>query len=173
MKNYDLIVIGAGHAGIEASWAAAKAGVKVLLLTLDIESIGKLSCNPAVGGVSKGHLVKEVDALGGLIAKITDKCAVSYRFLNRSKGKAVWATRAQVDRFQYPNEARAYLENHENIDILQAQVKNLLVKNKKITGIETNFGQVFKAKAVIVCVGTFLKSKIHIGLNSFSGGRLY
>ena len=173
MKSYDVIVIGAGHAGIEASWAAARVGVKVLLLTLDIEAVGKLSCNPAVGGVSKGHLVKEVDALGGLIAKITDKCAVSYRFLNRSKGKAVWATRAQVDRFQYPKEARAYLENHKNIDILQAKVKNILVKSKKITGIETNFGQTFKAQAVIVCAGTFLKSKIHIGLNSFTGGRLY
>ena len=173
MNKYDVIVVGAGHAGIEASWAAAKLGCSVLLLTMDINGIGKLSCNPAVGGIAKGHLVKEVDALGGLIARITDECAISYRFLNRSKGKAVWATRAQVDRFSYPQIARKYLESHPNITILQAKVRNLLTKNKRITGVETNFGEIFSAKTVIICAGTFLKSTIHIGLNSFSGGRLY
>lgn len=173
MTKYDVIVIGAGHAGIEASFAAAKLGCRVLLLTMDIDGIGKLSCNPAVGGVAKGHLVKEVDSLGGLIAKITDECALNYRFLNRSKGKAVWATRAQVDRFSYPKVARRCLENHPDIDILQAKVHKIITKGKCIAGIETNFGQSFNAKTVIVCAGTFLKSTIHIGLNSFFGGRLY
>lgn len=173
MNKYDVIVIGGGHAGIEASYSAAKMGCKVLLLTIQIDDIGKLSCNPAVGGVSKGHLVREVDALGGLIGRITDSVAVGYRTLNRSKGKAVWATRAQVDRLLYPKVARGFLENEKNIMILQGKVRRLLVKNKKIYGVETNFGQEFLAKAVIICAGTFLKSTIHIGLNSFSGGRLY
>ena len=125
MKKYDLIVVGAGHAGVEAAHIAAKLGCQTLLLTIDIETIAKLSCNPAVGGVAKGHLVKEVDALGGLIGQIADQCAVSYRFLNRSKGKAVWSTRAQVDRFSYPKAARDTLENTANLSILQAKVKKL------------------------------------------------
>jgi tRNA uridine 5-carboxymethylaminomethyl modification enzyme len=172
-KTYDCIVVGAGHAGIEAAHAAAKLGCSVLLLTLLVEGIGRLSCNPAVGGVSKGHLVKEVDALGGLIAKITDSCAIGYRILNRSKGKAVWASRAQVDRFQYPKVARQFLESTPNLEILQAKVRKILVRGKKVIGIETNFGQEFSSKTVIVCAGTFLASTIHIGMNSFSGGRLY
>ncbi|UCD15456.1 MAG: tRNA uridine-5-carboxymethylaminomethyl(34) synthesis enzyme MnmG, partial [Candidatus Omnitrophota bacterium] len=173
MKKYDVIVIGAGHAGIEACFSAAKLGCSVLLLTLNIEAVGKLSCNPAVGGVAKGHLVREVDALGGLIGKIADKAAVSYRFLNRSKGKAVWATRAQVDSCLYPDIAREFLENTKNIRILQAKVRKILLKDKKVCGVQTNFGEVFYGKAVIVCAGTFLRSLIHIGLDSFSGGRLY
>jgi len=173
MEKYDCIVIGAGHAGIEASFSAAKLGCKVLLLTINIDDIGKLSCNPAVGGIAKGHLVREVDALGGLIGKITDKCALGYRVLNRSKGKAVWSTRAQVDMFSYPKVAKEMLEEAENIEILQAKVEKILVKNKKVSGIITNFGQRLEAKTVIVCAGTFLKSKIHIGLNNFPGGRLY
>jgi len=172
MEKYDCIVIGAGHAGIEASNAAAKMGCSVLLLTIDIDAIGKLSCNPAVGGVSKGNLVREVDALGGLIGKIADKCALGYRVLNRSKGKAVWSTRAQVDMFSYPKVARKLLEKDKNIKIFQAKVKAILVRNKKVYGIQTNLGEVFEGKSVVICAGTFLKSKIHIGLNSFSGGRL-
>ena len=172
MGKFDLIVIGAGHAGIEAAWSASRLGCSVLLLTLDIEAIGKLSCNPAVGGVAKGNLVRETDALGGLIGRIADESAISYRYLNRSKGKAVWASRAQVDRFQYPRIARSYLQAQPNIRIFQARAKNILVKKNKIVGVETDFGAVFKAQAVAVCAGTFLKSTIHIGLNSFSGGRL-
>ncbi|MBU2437432.1 MAG: FAD-dependent oxidoreductase, partial [Candidatus Omnitrophica bacterium] len=140
MKKYDVIVIGAGHAGIEASYAAAKLGCSVLLLTIDTDGIGKLSCNPSVGGVSKGNLVREVDALGGLIGRIADKCALNYRILNRSKGKAVWATRAQVDRFLYPKIARSFLENSKNIQILKAKVKKILTKNNRVYAIETNFG---------------------------------
>lgn len=172
MGKYDCIVIGAGHAGIEASYAAAGMGCSVLLLTIDIDAIGKLSCNPAVGGVSKGNLVREVDALGGLIGKITDSCALGYRILNRSKGKAVWSTRVQVDMFSYPKVAKNLLEKNKNIDFLQAKVEALFIRNKKIYGVQANFGEVFKSKSVIICAGTFLKSKIHIGLNSFSGGRL-
>ena len=172
MEQYDIIVVGAGHAGIEAAYACAKLGCATLLLTIDLDSIGKLSCNPAVGGVAKGHLVREVDAMGGVIGKITDECAIGYRFLNRSKGKAVWASRAQVDRFKYQQVARCYLETTPNISILAATVKNILVKNKKVYGAETNFGEIILAKAVVICAGTFLNSTIHIGLNSFSGGRL-
>ena len=173
MKRWDVIVVGAGHAGIEAANISAKLGASVLVLTLSLDTIGKLSCNPAVGGVSKGQLVKEIDALGGLIGKIADKCAVSYRRLNKSKGKAVWSTRAQVDRFLYPKVARSFLEENKNIKILEAQVSKILTKNKKVIGVETNFGEIFYGETVIICAGTFLKSKIHIGLNSFSGGRLY
>jgi tRNA uridine 5-carboxymethylaminomethyl modification enzyme len=172
LKKFDVIVVGAGHAGIEAAGSAAKLGCEVLLLTLSLDAIGRLSCNPAVGGVSKGHLVRETDALGGLIGKITDSCAISYRILNRSKGKAVWATRAQVDMFLYPKIARTFLENTNTIEILQAKVKQILVKNKKVMGIETNFGELFYARTVTICAGTFLKSTIHIGLESTSGGRL-
>jgi len=170
--EYDVIVIGAGHAGIEASFAAAKLDRKVLLITLDIDAIGKLSCNPAVGGVSKGNLVREIDALGGLIGRIADECALNYRRLNKSKGKAVWATRAQVDRFLYPKTARSIIENDERIRILSSKVNNIITKSNKVLGIETNYGEVFYGKTVIVCAGTFLKSTIHIGMNSFPGGRL-
>lgn len=172
MKKYDIIVIGAGHAGIEAAHAGAKLGCSVLLLTLAVDSIGKLSCNPAIGGVSKGALVREVDALGGLIAKITDKAAIGYRVLNRSKGKAVWATRAQVDKFLYPQLAREYLEQSQGIDILQAKATEIIIEERKIKGIRSDLGKDFFSKCIIVAAGTFLKGKIHIGLNSFPGGRL-
>ncbi|MDD5080827.1 MAG: tRNA uridine-5-carboxymethylaminomethyl(34) synthesis enzyme MnmG [Candidatus Omnitrophica bacterium] len=173
MKKYDCIVIGAGHAGIEAAWSTANLGLKVLLLTIELDNIGKLSCNPAIGGIAKGHLVREVDALGGLMARIADRAALSYRILNRSKGKAVWATRAQVDKDLYPRIAATYLINNPNIEIVQAEVSGFVVDNKKIEGVITNFGQTIYAKTVIVCAGTFLKSTIHIGLDHFSGGRLY
>lgn len=172
MKKYDCIVIGAGHAGIEASYCSSKLGLNTLLLTLSLDTIGKLSCNPAIGGVAKGNLVREVDALGGLIGRLADKCALNYRILNKSKGKAVWATRAQVDSLEYPLTARKFLESSPNLTILQAKVKNILVKNKKIYGIETNFGEIFETKTIVICAGTFLKSTIHIGLNNFPGGRL-
>jgi len=172
MKDYDCIMVGAGHAGIEAAWSAAKLGARVLLLTLELEGIGKLSCNPAVGGVSKGHLVREVDALGGLIGRITDSCSLGYRILNRSKGKAVWATRAQVDMLLYPEVARSFLTKNKNIEIKAAKVDQILVKNKKVEGVRIEGGETFKSKTVVICAGTFLKSIIHIGLKSTSGGRL-
>ncbi len=172
MKKYDLIVVGAGHAGIEAAHAAAKLGLKVLLLTIDAKTIGKLSCNPAVGGVAKGNLVREVDALGGLIGRITDQCSLGYRILNRSKGKAVWASRAQVDMFLYPKVAKRFLAKEKRIKILSAKVESIISKNKTVVGVKTKSGQSFIAQTVIISAGTFLKSKIHIGLKSSSGGRL-
>ncbi|MBD3263554.1 MAG: tRNA uridine-5-carboxymethylaminomethyl(34) synthesis enzyme MnmG [Candidatus Omnitrophica bacterium] len=172
-KIYDIIVIGGGHAGIEASFVASKMGCRVLLLTLSYDDIGKLSCNPAVGGVAKGTLVREVDSLGGLIGRIADRASLGYRILNRSKGKAVWATRAQVDMFDYPSVARKFLEDSPGLEILQAKADKIIVKGKKIKGVETNFGHLFKCRNIVVCAGTFLKSIIHIGLNSFRGGRLY
>ncbi|MCF7874767.1 MAG: tRNA uridine-5-carboxymethylaminomethyl(34) synthesis enzyme MnmG [Candidatus Omnitrophica bacterium] len=172
MKKYKVIVVGGGHAGIEAASASAKMGCSVLLISSDIDSIGKLSCNPAVGGVAKGALVKEVDALGGLMGKITDQAAIGYRILNKSKGKAVWATRAQVDMFFYPQLAKKYLEENTNIDILQAKVEKIIRRGKKVLGVKTNLGQDFFSDCVVIAVGTFLKSKIHIGLHSFSGGRI-
>ncbi len=173
MIKYDLIVVGAGHAGIEASYVAARMGCSVLLLTIDIDGIGKLSCNPAMGGVSKGNLIREVDAFGGAIGRLTDQSALGYRILNKSKGKAVWSTRAQVDMYLYPKKARALLENTKGIAILQAKVTDILVKNSKVYGVKTNFGEIFKGKSVIICAGTFLKGKIHIGLNNFPGGRIH
>ncbi|MCF7871165.1 MAG: tRNA uridine-5-carboxymethylaminomethyl(34) synthesis enzyme MnmG [Candidatus Omnitrophica bacterium] len=172
MKKYNVIVVGGGHAGIEAASASAKMGCSVLLLSPDIDSIGKLSCNPAVGGVAKGILVKEVDALGGLMGKITDQAAIGYRTLNKSKGKAVWATRAQVDMFSYPQLAKKYLEENKNIDIIQAKAEKIIKKGKKVLGVKTNLGQDFFSGCVVIAAGTFLKSTIHIGLNSFSGGRI-
>lgn len=173
MKKYDIIVVGAGHAGIEAAEAGAKLNCSVLLLTLDIDAAGKLSCNPAVGGVAKGTLVREVDALGGLIGKFTDQSAISYRVLNRSKGKAVWATRAQVDMFTYPQIVKKHLEARKNIEILQAEAEKIIIQDGKAIGVETSLGQVFYSKTAIIAAGTFLKSKIHIGLSSFPGGRLF
>jgi len=173
MKKWDIIIVGAGHAGIEAAHAGAKLGCRVLLVTLDIEKIGALSCNPAVGGIAKGNLVREVDALGGVMAKITDRVAVSYRRLNKAKGKAVWATRAQVDRFRYPEVAKEFIERFSSISVVKAKVQHLVVKHKRIVGVETDFGECFYGKAVVIAAGTFLKSTIHIGLHSFSGGRLY
>lgn len=173
MKKYDVIIIGGGHAGIEAVNSASKLGARVLLLTLDIDEIGKLSCNPAVGAVAKSHLVRETDILGGLIGRITDLTAVSYRVLNKSKGKAVWATRAQIDRFKYPQIARKFLEEKNNVDILQAKVEEVCVEKAKIKGVKVDYGEFIPADSVVVCAGTFLKSAIHIGMNSFPGGRLY
>ncbi|MDD5069348.1 MAG: tRNA uridine-5-carboxymethylaminomethyl(34) synthesis enzyme MnmG [Candidatus Omnitrophica bacterium] len=173
MKKYDCVVIGSGHAGIEAAFSTARLGCSVLLATIDVDAIGRLSCNPSIGGISKGHLVREVDALGGLIGKIADCSSLGYRILNRSKGKAVWATRVQVDKYLYPKIARSFLEKEKNIDILQAKIKDIGIENKKIKFVETNYGEKFQTKAVIVCAGTFLNSLIHIGMNSFPGGRLY
>lgn len=171
MTKFDCIVVGAGHAGIEASHAAARMGCATLLVTLSRDAIGKLSCNPAVGGVSKGHLVRETDALGGLIARCADASAISYRILNRSKGKAVWATRAQVDMQQYPRIARKHLEDTKLLEILQARVLRIVTLHNKVCGIETDLGR-FVSKTVIIAAGTFLKSTIHIGLTHFPGGRL-
>lgn len=171
MKAYDIIVIGGGHAGIEAAHSAAKMGCKTLLLTMDADMIGKLSCNPAIGGIGKSTLVKETDILGGLIGRITDNSIVSTRILNRGKGEAVWATRAQVDIQKYPEEAQKLLYR-DGLEIMQGEATSLLVRNKSAVGVEADFGERIQAKKVILCGGTFLKGIIHIGLSNYSGGRL-
>ncbi|PIJ48313.1 tRNA uridine-5-carboxymethylaminomethyl(34) synthesis enzyme MnmG [Erwinia sp. OLTSP20] len=168
---FDVIVIGGGHAGTEAAMAAARTGQQTLLLTHNIDTLGQMSCNPAIGGIGKGHLVKEVDALGGLMATATDKAGIQFRILNASKGPAVRATRAQADRVLYRQAVRSALENQPNLMIFQQAVDDLIVENHRVVGVVTQMGLKFKAKAVVLTVGTFLDGKIHIGMDNYSGGR--
>ena len=168
---FDVIIIGGGHAGTEAAMAAARMGQQTLLLTHNIDTLGQMSCNPAIGGIGKGHLVKEVDALGGLMAKAIDHAGIQFRILNASKGPAVRATRAQADRVLYRQAVRTALENQPNLMIFQQAVKDLIVENDRVVGAVTQMGLKFRAKAVVLTVGTFLDGKIHIGLDNYSGGR--
>ncbi|CAG9406270.1 tRNA uridine-5-carboxymethylaminomethyl(34) synthesis enzyme MnmG [Providencia alcalifaciens] len=170
-EQFDVIVIGGGHAGTEAAMAAARMGRQTLLLTHNIDTLGQMSCNPAIGGIGKGHLVREIDALGGLMATATDKAGIQFRTLNASKGPAVRATRAQADRVLYRQAVRTALENQPNLMIFQQPVEDLIVENNRVTGAVTRMGLKFKAKAVVLTVGTFLDGKIHIGLENYSGGR--
>ncbi len=170
-ETYDVIVIGGGHAGTEAASAAARMGAKTLLLTHNIDTLGQMSCNPAIGGIGKGHLVKEIDALGGVMAKAIDKAGIQFRTLNARKGPAVRATRAQADRALYKQAVRSMLEGQENLSIFQQNVEDLIIENGVISGVITQMGLGFKAKSVILTVGTFLGGKIHIGFNNFQGGR--
>ena len=169
--SYDVIVVGGGHAGTEASLAAARMGCKTLLLTHNIDTLGQMSCNPAIGGIGKGHLVKEIDALGGLMATAADHAAIQFRTLNASKGPAVRATRIQADRSLYKNFVRSYLENQENLTIFQQPCDDLILENEKVVGVSTQMGLKFKGKSVVLTVGTFLAGQIHIGLNNYQGGR--
>jgi len=170
-ESYDVIVVGGGHAGTEASLAAARMGCKTLLLTHNIDTLGQMSCNPAIGGIGKGHLVKEIDALGGLMATAIDHSAIQFRTLNSSKGPAVRATRAQADRVLYRNYVRNVLENQENLTIFQQPCDDLILENDRVVGVSTQMGLKFKAKTVVLTVGTFLSGLIHIGLNNYQGGR--
>lgn len=178
-ENYSVIIIGGGHAGTEAALASARMGVKTLLLTHNIETLGQMSCNPAIGGIGKGHLVKEIDALGGAMAKAIDRAGIQFRTLNASKGPAVRATRAQADRALYKSAIREMLENQENLSIFQNAVVDLIVENdgsseqagQKVIGVKTQMGLDFYADAVVLTVGTFLGGKIHIGQQNHSGGR--
>lgn len=169
--QYDVIVIGGGHAGSEAAMAAARMGCRALLLTHNIETLGQMSCNPAIGGIGKGHLVKEIDALGGLMARATDRAGIQFRILNSRKGPAVRATRAQADRVLYKNIVRQALENQENLALFQQTVEDLVVEGESVTGVKTHMGLYYGAKTVILTVGTFLGGRIHIGLSNFEGGR--
>lgn len=172
LKNtFDVIVVGGGHAGTEAALAAARMGAKTLLLTHNIETLGQMSCNPAIGGIGKGHLVKEIDALGGVMARAIDRAGIQFRILNASKGPAVRATRAQADRVLYKQEIRRFLETQENLLIFQQAVDDILIENDRVTGVQTQMGLQFKAKTVVLTAGTFLAGKIHIGLNNYEGGR--
>lgn len=168
---YDVIVVGGGHAGTEAALAPARMGLKTLLLTHNVDTLGQMSCNPAIGGIGKGHLVKEIDAMGGLMALATDKAGIQFRTLNSSKGPAVRATRAQADRVLYRQAVRIALENQPNLAIFQQEVVDILVENNRAVGAVTKMGLTFKARSVVLTAGTFLAGKIHIGLDNYAGGR--
>ncbi len=169
--EYDVIVIGAGHAGCEAAAAAANMGSKVLLVTMNMQTIGQMSCNPAMGGVAKGQIVREVDALGGYSGIVSDKSMIQFRMLNRSKGPAMWSPRTQNDRARFAEEWRISLEKTPNVDFWQEMVSGLVVKNKKVVGVRTGLGIEIKGKSVVLTNGTFLNGKIHIGEKNFGGGR--
>ena len=170
-KQYDVIVVGGGHAGTEAALAAAHMGSRTLLITHNIETLGQMSCNPAIGGIGKTHLVKEIDALGGAMARATDRGGIQFRVLNSSKGPAVRATRAQADRVLYKAAVRSILENQKNLDIFQQPVDDLIVHGESVAGVVTQMGLRFFAPTVVLTAGTFLGGKIHIGLENSAGGR--
>ena len=170
-QTYDVIVVGGGHAGTEAALVAARMGANTLLLTHNIETLGQMSCNPAIGGIGKSHLVKEIDALGGIMARAADHAGIQFRVLNSRKGPAVRATRAQADRVLYKGFIRAAIENQKNLSVFQQAVDDLMIKNDRVTGVMTQMGLSFFAKTVVLTVGTFLGGKIHIGQTNSRGGR--
>ena len=170
-QPFDVIVIGGGHAGTEAALAAARMGVRTLLLTQSIETLGQMSCNPAIGGIGKGHLVREIDALGGVMARATDRAGIQFRTLNASKGPAVRATRAQADRQLYKQAVRTVLENQPNLTLFQQEAGDLLVEGQTVRGVITVTGITFEAPSVVLTVGTFLGGRIHVGLDNYQGGR--
>ncbi len=164
--DYDVIVVGAGHAGTEAAAMAARLSARTLLLTSNLETIGQLSCNPAIGGIAKGTVVREVDALGGLMGRIADLSTIQFRMLNRSKGPAVWAPRAQCDRTLYRRAARQLLEGFPSLELTQGMVTNLVLDGQRAGGVETADGRQFRARAVIITAGTFLRGRIHLGTDT-------
>lgn len=169
--TYDVIVIGAGHAGCEAAYASAQLGCQTLLITMNLQNIAQMSCNPAMGGIAKGQILREIDALGGMSAIVTDKTAIQFKMLNQSKGPAMWSPRAQSDRMLFSAEWRRILENTNHLDLYQDTVNDLWVENSEVKGVVVSLGFTIKAKSVILTAGTFLNGKIHIGTKNFSGGR--
>jgi len=170
-ETFDVIVVGGGHAGTEAALAAARMGARTLLLTHNIETLGQMSCNPAIGGIGKGHLVKEVDALGGMMARAADLAGIQFRILNSRKGPAVRATRAQADRQRYRAAIRYVLEHEPNLSLFQQAVDDLIVEGDRVAGVVTQMGLRFRSAAVVLAAGTFLGGRIHIGLSNHQGGR--
>lgn len=162
-RTYDVIVVGAGHAGSEAAAAAANMGSRTLLITMNLQNIAQMSCNPAMGGIAKGQIVREIDAMGGYSGIVTDRTAIQFKMLNKSKGPAMWSPRAQSDRMRFAEEWRLMLEQTPNLDFYQEMVSGLIVENGKITGVKTSLGIEVKAKAVVLTNGTFLNGLIHIG----------
>lgn len=169
--KYDVIVVGGGHAGSEAAAASANLGATTLLITMSLQNIAQMSCNPAMGGIAKGQIIREIDALGGYSGIVTDKTAIQFKMLNKSKGPAMWSPRAQSDRMQFAEEWRLMLENTQNLDFYQDMVNGLIIENEKIVGVKTSLGVTIKAQSVILTAGTFLNGLIHIGSKNFGGGR--
>ena len=169
--KYDVIVVGGGHAGAEAAAAAATMGAKTLLITMQLQNIAQMSCNPAIGGIAKGQIVREIDALGGYMGIITDKTAIQFKMLNKSKGPAMWSPRAQSDRMRFSEEWRLQLEKLPNLDFYQDMVNDLIIENQKVIGVKTSLGISIYGKSVILTNGTFLNGIIHIGMKQFGGGR--
>ena len=167
--NYDVIIVGAGHAGIEAALAAARMGASTLMLTLNLDHIGQMSCNPAIGGIGKGHLVREIDALGGEMGLAIDETGIQFRFLNTRKGPAVRARRAQADKAAYRARMKRVLERTPNLQVRQASVERLIVEDGAVRGVESQIGEVFEAPTVVLTTGTFLKGLVHVGLQNYSG----
>ncbi len=170
--NYDIIVVGAGHAGCEAAAAAANLGSKVLLITMNMQTIAQMSCNPAMGGIAKGQIVREIDALGGYSGIVTDESLIQFRMLNRSKGPAMWSPRAQNDRMLFSSRWRELLEQTPNVDFYQDMVRELIVEEGIVKGVKTGLGHLIYSNAVVLTNGTFLNGVVHIGEKNFGGGRI-
>src|SRR6201988_615982 len=170
-SRYDVAVVGAGHAGCEAARACARMGMRTAMITMNVDLIAQMSCNPAIGGIAKGHLVREIDALGGLMGVVTDAVGIQFRLLNTSRGPAVWSPRAQCDKKQYRLRMREVLEQEPNLRILQAEVAQLLISNGRVTGVLLRDGRQIESDAVVVTTGTFLNGLAHVGEQTYSCGR--